>query len=236
MFGVNKKNFIVLLSSIVNASNHTEYVLLSNHKCEIQPTLINLHRNEYRQKFDYNPFSINLDRCFGSYNTLIDLSDIVCVPNKIEDLNISVFKMITGINESKTLTKHLSCKRKRKFYGKNVIQINGGITITMEDKCESKQIQVYEKEYVWNPSKCICENGKYLSSIMDDSMMWWKWWKYRKSYDEKIKTIPTNLRKTFYVLLAFLLITITLLIAVSICCYMIKYQSKKLLAFHDIKS
>ena len=106
----------------------------------------------------------------------------------------------------------------------------------MEDKCESKQIQVYEKEYVWNPSKCICENGKYLASIMDDSMMWWKWWKYRKSYDEKIKTIPTNLRKTFYVLLAFLLITITLLIAVSICCYMIKYQSKKLLTFHDIKS
>ena len=41
----------------------------------------------------------------------------------------------------------------------------------MEDKCESKQIQVYEKEYVWNPSKCICENGKYLASIMDDSMM-----------------------------------------------------------------
>ena len=26
-----------------------------------------------------------------------------------------------------------------------------------------------EKDYVWNPATCICENGKYLGSIMNDS-------------------------------------------------------------------
>ena len=26
-----------------------------------------------------------------------------------------------------------------------------------------------QKNYSWNPSKCICENGKYLKSIADDS-------------------------------------------------------------------
>ena len=40
-----------------------------------------------------------------SCNALSDLSNKVCVPNKIEDLNLSVFNIITGINESKTLTK-----------------------------------------------------------------------------------------------------------------------------------
>ena len=25
------------------------------------------------------------------------------------------------------------------------------------------------KNYIWNPAKCSCENGKYLASIMDDS-------------------------------------------------------------------
>ena len=35
--------FIVLLPSIVHASNHTKCVLLSNGKSEIQPTLINFH-------------------------------------------------------------------------------------------------------------------------------------------------------------------------------------------------
>ena len=47
IFGSVKKIFIGLLSSIVNASNHTKCVLLSNQKCKIQGTLINLHPNEY---------------------------------------------------------------------------------------------------------------------------------------------------------------------------------------------
>ena len=41
--------FIVLLASIVNPSNHTKCVSLSNQKCKIQPTLINLHLNEYNE-------------------------------------------------------------------------------------------------------------------------------------------------------------------------------------------
>ena len=43
MLGIIFKMFIVLLSSIVNTSNHAKCVLLSNQKRMIQPTLINLH-------------------------------------------------------------------------------------------------------------------------------------------------------------------------------------------------
>ena len=46
MFQLIKKIFIGLLSSIVNASNHTKCVWLSNQKCMIQPTLFNLHPTE----------------------------------------------------------------------------------------------------------------------------------------------------------------------------------------------
>ena len=42
MFGIIKKMFIVLLSNIVNGSNHTNYVFLSSQKCMTQPTRINL--------------------------------------------------------------------------------------------------------------------------------------------------------------------------------------------------
>ena len=50
-------------------------------------------------------------------------------------------------------------------------------------------------------------------------------------FDEETKTILTNFNEkkatckmlTFYILLAFLLVTIALLIAVSIYCYLIKY-------------
>ena len=42
----------------------------------------------------------------------------VCVPNKTENLKLSVFKMVTGMKESKTLTKHISCKCECKFDGR----------------------------------------------------------------------------------------------------------------------
>ena len=72
-----------------------------------QLTLINFYPNEYSKEFHCYPFTVKLDRCAGICNTLNDLSNKVCVPNKTEDLNLSLFNMITGINESKTLTKHI---------------------------------------------------------------------------------------------------------------------------------
>ena len=40
-----------LLISIVNASNHTKCLSLSNQKYMIQPTFINLHPNKHSQEF-----------------------------------------------------------------------------------------------------------------------------------------------------------------------------------------
>ena len=40
--------------------------------------------------------------------------------------------MVTGINESKTLTKDISCEYKCKFDGKNVIQINDETTTNVD--------------------------------------------------------------------------------------------------------
>ena len=131
MFGISKNIFIVLLSNIVNGSNHTKCVSLSSQKCMTQLILINLHPNEYSQGFHYYPFTAKLDICVRSCNTLNDLSNKVCVPNKTEDLNLSMFNMIPGINKSKTLTKYISCKCKSIFHG---------------GKCNSDQW--------WNNHKC----------------------------------------------------------------------------------
>ena len=92
--------------------------MLSYQKCEIQPTFINIYPIEYSQEFHYYPFTVKLDKCVGSCNTLNDLSNKVCVPNKTEDSTLNVFNMITGINESKILTKHI-CECKCKFDGRN---------------------------------------------------------------------------------------------------------------------
>ena len=91
---------------------------MSNQKCKIQPTLNNLHPNEYIQELHYYPFALKLDRCVGSCNILNNLPNKVCVPNKTEDLNLSMFHMITEINVSKALTKYISCECKCKFDGR----------------------------------------------------------------------------------------------------------------------
>ena len=115
MFEFIEKMLMRLLTSIVNAFNHTKCVSLNEQQFMIQPTPINLHPNEYSQRLRYCPFAVNLDRSIESYNTLNDLSNRVCVPNKTEDLNLSAFNMITGINELKTFTKHIPCKCEYNF-------------------------------------------------------------------------------------------------------------------------
>ena len=45
-------------------------------------------------EFHYYPSAFKLDRFVGSSNTLNDLSNKLCVLNKTEDLNLSVFNMI----------------------------------------------------------------------------------------------------------------------------------------------
>ena len=147
---------------------HLIIVSLSNQKCMTQPTLINLHPNEYSQELNYYLFVVKFDRFVGSCNTLDDLSNKVCVSNKTEDLNLSVFNMITGMNESKTLTKHVSCECICKFDGRKCDSNQKWNNKKCQYRC--KKHEICEKDYIWNTATCSCKSGKYLASIIDNSL------------------------------------------------------------------
>ena len=51
----------------------------------------------------------------------------------------------------------------------NIVQMNGGITINADVSLKKRHI--CERNYMWNPSTCSCENRKYLVSITDDSVI-----------------------------------------------------------------
>ena len=90
------------------------------------------------------------------------------------------------------------------------------------------------KDCVWNPSICNCENGKYFASIIDNSAIMCEViesYEGETNFNAKKATCETQ---NVYILLAFSLITIALLIAVSIYCHLIKYRAKQkhLLPFH----
>ena len=91
--------------------------ILKNQECMTQPTLRKLYSNEYGQGLCCYPFTVNLNRCMKSCSTLLMIYPTNCVPEKTEDLNMNVFNRITGTNEPKTLTKHISCNSTCKFSG-----------------------------------------------------------------------------------------------------------------------
>ena len=176
---------------MVNGSKLTACIYLKKQPCMTRPTRIDLNPDKYNHGLCYYSLIINLDRCNGSSNTLDDLSDRICVPNKIGNANPSAFNMTTGITESKTLIKHISCKCKCKFDGRkwNLYQK------WHNDKCWCSECNnigkhlICKKTYIWNLyiSVCICKNGKYSQSTIDDSIVV-TWFRWRFASKEKFKT------------------------------------------------
>ena len=131
------------LASMANASNFTTGTSLNNQSYIARPSLINLNPDEFNEGLHYFPFMFNLDRCNRSCNTLDNLADV----------NSNVFNLITRINGSKVLAKHVSRECKCKYDG-GIYDLNQNWN---NDKCqcESKnprKHQLCEKNHIWNPT------------------------------------------------------------------------------------
>ena len=150
---------------MANVSYRTNCISLSNQLCRDGPILTDINPNEYNQELTYYSFMVNWD-CTGSYNTINDISGRICVSNKTEVVNLSVFNMIARINKSKTLTKHISRKCKCKCDAKNVTQIRSGICINGSVGAKIQKEMSVRKNYIWKTAAWTCENDKYLGSII----------------------------------------------------------------------
>ena len=133
----------------------------------------------------YYPFAVKSERCVGSCNTLNDIiSNKVYVSNKIKNLNLNIFNIITGINKSKTLTKHISCKCKCRLDGRKCNSNQSGIMVNAG--ASVKTLYMWKKDTL-NPAACSCENGKYLASTTDNSVIT----RYKITDAEETKTVTT---------------------------------------------
>ena len=64
---------------------------LNNKQCKTRPFLIDLNPTELK----YYLYIITLDKCNGNYNTLTKILDTICVLNKVENVDLNVFNLIT---------------------------------------------------------------------------------------------------------------------------------------------
>ena len=58
----------------------------------------------------------------------------------------------------------MSCECKSKFGGRKCNSNHGNC------QCECKKY-ICEKDFICSPAACSCKNGKYLASVIDDSVM-----------------------------------------------------------------
>ena len=64
--------------------NSVECVSMNNQECKIRTEIINLNTNEPM----FYPYSIKINRCKGSCNTINNLYAKLCVPDQIKNTNV----------------------------------------------------------------------------------------------------------------------------------------------------
>ena len=118
-----------------------ECISMNNQECKIRTEIINLNTNEPV----FYPYSIKINECKGSCNTINDPYAKICVPDNIKNTNLKVFILISRTNETRHIKWHKTCKCG--------CRLNASI-------CNNKQR--------WNGDKCRCECKELIDKGMCD--------------------------------------------------------------------
>ena len=88
--------------------NSLECVSVNNQECKIRPEISNLNTNEPL----FYPYSMKINKCKGSCNTINDPNAKLCVHDNIKNTNVKVFNLISRTNETRHIKWHETCKCK----------------------------------------------------------------------------------------------------------------------------
>ena len=137
--------------------NSLKYVSMNNQECKIRSEIVNVNTNEPM----FYPYSITINKCQGSCNTINDPYAKICVPNTIKNINVKIFNLISRTNETRHIEWHKTCNCKCSL---NVSVCNNKQRWN-EDKCrcESKELidkGMCDEGFIWNQSNCECECDK----------------------------------------------------------------------------
>ena len=86
-------------------------VSMNNQECKIRTEIISLNTNE---PMSY-PYSIKINRCKDSCNTINDPFAKIYVPDQIKDTNVKVLNILSRTNEARHIKWHKTCKCKYKL-------------------------------------------------------------------------------------------------------------------------
>ena len=85
-----------------------ECVSVVNQKCMSRPKILDV--NEGVGEALFFPYSVLINKCSGSCDTLYDPLPRLCVPNIIKGVNMKVYNFLMRLNETRNVLWHKSCK------------------------------------------------------------------------------------------------------------------------------
>ena len=158
MFGFIKKCFFTAMTFFnLSNVNSLECVSINNQECKTRTKIINLNTNELM----FYPYSIKINRCKGSCNTINNPYAKICVPDQIKNINVKVFNQLSRTNGTRHIKWHKTCKCKCTLNA----SIRNNKRRWNDDRCicEYKELidkGMCDKGFIWNPSNCECECDK----------------------------------------------------------------------------
>ena len=81
---------------------------MNNQECTVRPEIININNNEPT----FYPYSIKVDKCNCSCNNINDPYSKFSVPNVVKNINVKVFNLMSGTNETRHIKWLETCKCK----------------------------------------------------------------------------------------------------------------------------
>ena len=157
MFAFIKKMFYIgslFLSSLVSTTS-LSCISMKNQECKVRPEIIHINSNNPI----FYPFSMKISKCSGNCNNINNPYTKICVTDVIEDLNVKLFNLMSGNNETRFLKWHNKCKCKCRLDA--IVCNNKQKWNKIKCRCECEElIDKGVFGFIWNPSNCECECDK----------------------------------------------------------------------------
>ena len=157
MFEFVKQIFVstmIYFSCNLQGVNSLKCISMNNQECT---QIVNVNGDDPV----FFPFSIKTSKFCGSCNNIDNPCAKLCVPDVAKSLNVKVFNLVSGTNETSRIEWHETCKCKCRFNS----SVCNNKQRWNDDKCrcEGKKLidkidkGICDKGFVWNPSNCECE-------------------------------------------------------------------------------
>ena len=119
-------------------------------------------------------YSVKTSPCSSSCNNINNPCATLCVPDVVKDLNVEVFNLVSGTNETRCIEWHATCKCKCRF--NSSVYNNKQRWNDDKCRCECKELidkGLCDKGFFWNPSNCECECYKScdFSGYLDSAQL-----------------------------------------------------------------